>query len=738
MNFFQHIVRLPRFSRAVYGVVAAAQAERERWILALPLGLGVGIWLYFAWPQEPSRWCLLLTPGLLALLFVPGLRVWRLAVLSVLVLAAGFNASQLESWRQMTPMLENTRYASQITGRVVALDPAVTGVTLQLDQLEIPAWPMSQPPDTIRIKWRNEGLPWPAIGSRVTLAALLMPLSEPVAPDAFDFRLQGFFNGIGAQGVARGTLRVVEPPHDGKNSMLAIAELRAAIGERVMRVLSGDAAQIALALLNGAQSGISAPVLQDMRASGLFHILSISGLHLAIVAAFMFVGVRRILALSAYAALHWPLKKIAAVAAMLVLPLYTLLVGMPVPAVRSALMTGVVLLAVLVERRALSLRTVALAATVLLLAVPHALLGASFQLSFAAVTVMIAGYEALRRWRQPYIGGAAEQSRIVRLLLRLARFAGGLVFTSLLATLATAPFTLYQFQSANWYGLFANLLGIPLTSFVIMPSGFLAYALMPLSGEGWALQLMGWGIERLIALSGWVAGFPGATLRVAAWPLSGFFVMLMGGVWLCLWQRRWRLWGFLPLIIGLGWCLFTPRPDVYLAPGLSNWAMRLEHGQWLAQRAGEKNFAVKQWRQREGGAEFTDFDQQDHAPMRCDDAGCFYRTTRGDIALAWDAAAVAEECGRAAVIITPLWRVRCEATPVVDGAALKWRGAATIRLRSGAPPEIKYARRVWGARPWSPGWRDEPERFLINQTVTSPAAQRIPSEVKEQEGGEGE
>ncbi len=700
--------------------------ERERWGLWLPVLLGLGVWGYFACSVEPSLGWLGVAPVLLGLFW------WRrwLPLLILLVLALGFNAAQFAAWRAMTPMLQNARYVPELSGRLVAVDPAANGATLHLDQLSLPSLPPEQLPQQIRLKIREAAETLPTVGSRIALAAQLTPISEPAAPSAYDFRRQAFFNGIGAQGFVRGGVRVLAPPAADSGLLLWVEGLRAEIAARVAARLSGDTAQIAVALLNGAQSGISAGALQQMRASGLYHILSISGLHLAIVAAFVYVGTRRLLALSPLLALRWPIKKIAAGLALFALIPYTLLVGEPVPAVRSALMTGLVLLAVLVERRALSLRSVALAATLLLLVVPQAMLGASFQMSFAAVTVMVAGYEAVRRHRVPALGKAAVRGWVGNALHGIWRHGGGMLLTSLLASIATTPFTLYQFQQANGYGLFANLLGIPLTSFVIMPAGFLAYFLMPFGAEGWALQAMGWGIEQLLALAAFVGDWPGATLRIAAFPATAFALMLLGGLWLVIWQRRWRLLGLLPLALGILWACCSPRPDLYLAAEGKALAIRQTNGSWLVQRTGGESFTIKQWQQREGGADFMAADKvAETEAFRCDPLGCLYQQDGKRIALIQDTAALVEDCGAVDVIISPLWHIACPQTRVIDGAWLKLRGATTVTLHhDGTPPEITSTRSRWGARPWSPGWKNH----SVGETIIAPATQTIPPQIEEQ------
>lgn len=684
---------------------AAAQAERERWVLWLPVLIGIGVWVYFALPLEPGLGWLGLSPifALLALWWRQ--TAWRLPLLMVLLGVLGFNMAQLATMRTMTPLLQRQVYIPDLTGRVLAVEPAPNGVTLQLDQL-VSDTPLREGlPLQVRLKLRQPVTAAPAVGSTVTLGAMLMPLSEPVSPDAYDFRRQGFFNGIGAQGFARGAVRVIVPPPESAGLLLWIESLRGAIAARVAAQLQGDTAQIATALLNGAQSGISSETQQAMRASGLFHILSISGLHLAIVAAFLFVGLRRLLALSATLALHYPIKKIAAALALLILPFYTLLVGEPVPAVRSALMTSLVLLAVLVDRQAISLRSVALAATALLLVVPQALLGASFQLSFAAVTVMIAGYETIRRLRQPGLGRRGERPRWLQLFAAFVGHGGGIALTSLLAGVATAPLTLFQFQQANWYGIIANMAGIPLTSFIIMPAGFLAYFLMPIGLEAPALALMGWGIDRLIDLAAFVGAWPGATLAVSVFPTYAFALMLAGGLWLCIWQKRWRLLGIAPVALGIMLAMLAPRPDIMIAPEFANWAVRLDDESWLTRQGGEKNFVIKQWQQQAGAAEFANLaEAPETEQMRCDALGCRYQAKGQTVLFVQDAAALAEDCGTADLIITPLWQQPCQQGKTVDGARLKWRGATSVTLRPDAAPEIRSVRGRWGARPWSPGY----------------------------------
>lgn len=244
---------------------------------------------------------------------------------------------------------------------------------------------------------------------------------------------------------------------------------------------------------------------------------------------------------------------------------------------------------------------------------------------------------------------------------------------------------------------------------------------------------MGWGIERLLQISAWVALWPGATLTVAAFSTVGFLLMLFGGLWLSLWQRRWRWWGMFVLLVGALQIAYESRPSIFLAPQLANWVVRQDDGLWLAGRVGAKDFTVKQWEQRSGDALFQAWeDAADPETLRCDSLGCLYRQNGKNVAFAWDSAALAEDCGAVDLIITPLWRVDCPHTPVLSGAMLKWRGAADVTLPEVGQPVIRFARARWGGRPWSPGWKPQAAPS-VGQTVLPPAAPAIADEIETQQ-----
>jgi competence protein ComEC len=347
-----------------------------------------------------------------------------------------------------------------------------------------------------------------------------------------------------------------------------------AIAQRILTTLSGDTGTIAVALIAGDQYGISDTTMDDMRDSGLAHLLSISGLHILLVTTILFGGFRLLLAALERIALYWPIKKWAAGLALIGAGFYVLLAGAPVPTLRSFIMAGIFLLGIMFDRDAISMRTVAIAAVVVLLIGPEGLTGASLQMSFAAVIALIALYEVVTGGRQPnrdpsghrygYIarddpgqpGGVSAQRHPLRSTI----------------------------NRPSLYGVAANLVAVPLTSIWVMPCAVAAVFLMPFGLEALALVPMGWGIDGIMLIADTVAGWPGAAQPMPGMPLAGLITVVLGGLWFCLWRRRWRFLG-VPVML-LGCCTLLVRQPGH--PGFRGWhlmAIRDSGGGYLFHRS---------------------------------------------------------------------------------------------------------------------------------------------------------
>lgn len=702
-------------------------AERGRWFLWFPAGVAVGIVGYFSLDFEPSSFLLGLSPA-----FAFGLWLTRKAFaafvpcFALLAIALGFNAAQLETRMASAPMLDRMIGPAPIEGRLMVAESMPEGVRLTLKDPVISRLPSEATPNTVRVRMKGlELADTPPPGALIRLMAQVGPLSEPVAPNAYNFRRQGYFQLLGGTGWSRSKVETLDPkPYatPWESFLLLFERARRHVTLRVRQCLQGDAAAMTAALLNGSQSGISRDALQDMRMSGLSHLLSISGVHVSMMGLLVYFPLRALMALIPWVALNWPVRKIAAGGAIVGTVLYIFLVGPQAPTLRSALSTGLVMFAILVDRRAMSMRLVTLAAAAVMLIQPNGVLGPSFQMSFAAVLAMVAAFEkpfdkalarnALLTSSVPDASPLAEPLPFPRSLVErpwaktILRRSRDVILTSLIATAATTPFTIYHFQTFSFYGVVANMIAIPLTSFWIMPCVLLTYLTAPLGLDGLFISGAGLGVDGLITLARIVADWPFAQLHTPAMPSWGLLASVFGGLWICLWRRAWRWFGLVPILLGALYALVTPLPHLFVAPEAEQWAVRLADGRLAVANLDREAFTVTQWQQRLGNPETVDARAlpSTEQELRCDDAGCALRREGLTIALpAVDSAALVD-CALADVVVAPFTLRACEALHLLDGSAFRRHGAMALYLEDGKL-RIQTSRARRGLRPWSPGWK---------------------------------
>ncbi len=688
--------------------------ERERWILWIPVALLLGISLYFWLPDEPWPWS---GPVLAALLAVPALLPHRHAPVRVFwaagaLMFAGVSLAQFETWRADGPLLEGETGPRPVEGTIAAVDVRDRGVRIVLDDPAIPRLGGDETPKRVRISVRTHGGIDPVPGDRVRILAILGPPPPPTYPGGFDFAREAFFDGIGATGYAVGPLESVRT---GGNAMtltdrifVSIEALRAEATERILGALPDPANGVAAALLTGQRGAVDANVLETIRAAGLAHLLAISGLHLGLVAAILFFTARAALAAIEPVALRAPIKTWAAGFALAGAGFYLLISGMTVPTQRAFLMTAIVLLAVSVGRQAISLRLVALAAVVVMALSPHAVVGASFQLSFAAVVALVAVYEALRdrwpRWR-------VSQGPFGRLVL----YFGGVGITTLVASLATTPLVLIHFGRVATYGLLANLLAVPITAFWVMPWGLLALVLIPFGLESLALAPMGWGIDAVLAVAGTTTALPGSRLAVPAAPAWLALPFGLGLAWLCIWRRRWRLLGLLPVAACLAAIATVRPPDILITEDAGLVAVRLDDRRTAFSSLRRGRFVRETWLAVLGRPAAVAWPVSGETladdRLGCDSLGCLYRPDGMGgpvIAIENGVAALDDDCGVADLVISavPIRRTCPAAWGVIDRFDL-WRGGTHAIWIEDDGVTVSTVTSARGGRPWTPAAKDQ-------------------------------
>ncbi|MCF4164612.1 ComEC/Rec2 family competence protein [Zavarzinia compransoris] len=534
-----------------------------------------------------------------------------------------------------------------------------------------------------------------APGGRAAVSAILLPPPGPALPGAPDHGRTLWFEGIGAVGYAVKPPRALAPAPDGGG----LAIWRQRIAARVERAVGGAEGAVAAALLVGIRGAVPEEVEERWRAAGISHILSISGLHIGLAAGIVLFGLRFPMALVPALSLRLPAKKWAAAAALLAAGGYTLVAGMDVPALRSFVMTAVVLLAVMTDRLAITMRLVAIAAVAVLLLRPESLVSPGFGMSFASVTGLVAGYEVLRapfgRWRAA--GGPVS---------RLALVVAGILISSVIATIATAPFAIAHFGRLSVYGLLANLVAVPATAFAIMPLLVLGAIAMPFGLEALPFHLLGRVIGFVDGIAAAIADMPGAVLAIPAMGQGPLVCFVLGGLWLCLWRRPIRFVAA-PLFLALGfglWWAETASPPRLLIHEEGRAVAAFDGGRLVVLPPAGPGFVVDQWRERLGLREATVLARADV----CRNSECRMVIPPGP-GPAGEIAVVGKgwiPC--VAVVVLPRMRLRplnCRDMPAAFDRD-RLRGAGTIILSAdGIWTDVAAAR---GLRPWTPAWwRDE-------------------------------
>ena len=677
------------------------EAERDQLPLWLPVALGGGITAWLLLPGPREWWAALLAAaaiGLAALGAGRDGRLLRSIGIGALATALGLGLVWWRAERVAAPVLAAPTVA-RLSALVERVEPLAARGLVRLTLLPRPGATDTRGaavalPPRVRVNLQEEDAPAGlSAGATVTLRARLMPPPTAAVPGAYDYAQQAWFDGIGATG--RGFAPVAVTGGRGGG------ELRTALTRHITGALPGSAGGIAAALVTGDVGAIGQDDSDAMRRAGLAHLLSVSGLHItAVVAATMLVIVR-LLALSPWLALRIRLPMVAAVAGAGAAIGYTALTGWQVPTIRSCVAALLVLGALALGRQAVTLRLVATGAIAVMLVLPEALAGPSFQLSFAAITAIVALHE------HPGVAaffGPHEEGRV----RRLGRSLLSLLATGIVVELALMPIAAYHFHRAGLYGAVANIVAIPLTTFVVMPleAAALLFDLVGLGGPLW--RLTGQALAGLLALAHAVGAAPGAVAALPVMPTGAFALMVAGGLWIALWRTRWRRLGAVPLAIGAGWALATPGPDLLVTGDGRHMAVRLSDGSMalLRDRAGDYTQSMLA---ESGGVDGTLALLSERREARCSDDLCLvdlrgggrnWRVLATRSGYAVPVAELVAACRDADIVVSERWLPRgCNPRWLrLDKPVVAKTGGLAVTF--GASPQVRTVLDPADRHPW--------------------------------------
>lgn len=539
------------------------------------------------------------------------------------------------------------------------------------------------------------------VGAAVAVRARLEPVPRATHPGAYDPAFVAYFAGVGGYGFVTATPRSINlpplPPLT--RTLVAVEGWRTDITAQIVERLGPTTGPVAAALVTGQRTAIPEEVLRDFNASGLMHVLSISGLHMALVAGGLFWVFRALLAAIPPIALRWPVKKLAALLALAAATFYWVASGAEIATTRSYIMIIVVFGAILADRPAITMRNLVLAGVILIAIEPESVLTASFQMSFGATAALVAAYE---RGLFPRFSHH-DQALPIRAVARVAEALVAVGLVSVVCELAILPFVLHHFHRVTWFGLVGNVLAHAVIDFLVMPAALLTLILVPFGWGGWAIDILGFGVERMHDVARFVASFPGAVSTVRGFGTLPMLLAAGGVAWACLWRSPIALLGVVPYAAAFVlWSAEQP-PDLRISATGEMVAIRGDAGRFVLDATRFDAFVARRWLEADADTRQVDVAELSRG-RSCDPSGCTIRLRDGIlVALPRQTAAFVEDCARADVIVSRITApTNCERPRLVVGRDTIARAHGLAIYWNTGRPIVRNLAHACGTRPWCP------------------------------------
>lgn len=671
------------------------EQQRRHYFLWVPVCFAIGIAVYFAIWFEPSfdQLILLGIVNIISIFLCAKMSLTtKILVFVIATISIGFTYASIATYQMRAPVLEEFYYGP-IEGTLIMLDRSASNAPrAMLEDVYLPSIAAEKTPKRIRISLQGY-IPENTLiaGQRIAMTGVLSPPNAPVEPYGFDFRRMAWFMQLGAVGYSRNPVLPAQP--NNKNTFeTVIFGMRMAVSNYIQSNISGQRGAFASAILTGDRSQIDPVIIEKLRKSNLAHLLAISGLHMGLLAGFIFGLVRYGLALMPIISLRVHAKKIAAAIALFIGGGYLLLSGSNIATQRAFIMAAVMLFAVIIDRPAFSLRSIALAALIILIVKPYSLLEAGFQMSFAATTALIMTYSWLQRqafWQNLGISKFAFLRPVFIVMI-----------TSFIAGVATAPFSAFHFNQLSQYGLIANVLAVPVMGLFVMPSAIIAGILAPFGLANIAFYITDISIAYILWVATFFAELDGATYSIKSGPTAALAMISFGMVFFTLWIGRLRYLGLLVILFGIiAWTLHK-RPEILVAQDGRQIGILTQQGRAISRKTGN-GYTVNIWLENDGDPveQTTAFQREFFATQ---DNLIFAQISyqwRMVIYLGKDVNDVENECTEKTIMIAPNITINEPKCFLINDTYLERKGALSIRMENNMPI-ITGSKDIASNRPW--------------------------------------
>ncbi len=652
--------------------------EKYNLILWFPVCQCVGILTYFSLSFEPS--CtftisifLLLLPTLILIAIL--YRKYAILCIALIAVLIGFTASKLRTALVDAQILDKERYVKDIVATVKDINdrgsykqfllsitkpstiPESSSV-IPVPPFVIPA-PSSVIPaldtgiqkkkiwsragmtpdralDNIRISVRTKVEKGIKIGDQVKLSAKLFPPKIAPSEYAYDFARIAYYQKISATGFATSKIALYKKT-EARKFQEYIESFRQYIYENLQQNIKKPHADILSALLIGKKDGVDQKTMDAIRDSGIAHLFAISGLHLSFVAGLFFIVFRNLFAISETLTLKYNTKKISAFLTILPTTFYLLITGMQISAQRAYIMVILVLIATMIERKYRGLIAIAFAASVILSVEPEAILKPGFQMSFSAVLALVASYQI-------------NANKLFK--IKIMKYFVSIMISSVIASLATVPYTIYNFNYFSISGIITNLVAIPIVTLIIIPLGIIYVLLIPLGIEWIIAPFIEHPIDSILYITNAIASLQYLVIPIRTFPASSIIIITFGLLWLCLWERNWRFFGIFFIVLGICFSTAYKTPDILI--NADNVAAKESDNLLYSLTRKNRNFVVKTWAKQNGQNQILNHTKYSNPDKRlkCNDYGCIYNKGNNKLVLlAYKKEDILENCDKVDLII---------------------------------------------------------------------------------------
>ena len=652
LKYLKFSFNLKSFSPLLFATRDVAQAvprfvkswQNERLFYWLALAFGFGCLLYFQWPDEPRQ----LTSILLVVTFSVAYWLvndgaWRPVLLLALMASLGFVWSQIRTTDLDHVLLKRVMAETQLTGHVRTAEKRLRGSQFMVEVIDVKGLAQKHTPKHIRLYGKQADVAHLKPACHVVLQARLIPLSKALIPNGYDARFAAHFRQEGARGFIRQIEQVTCPDQPSFAARLQHWRLR--LAAHIEDKTSPEARGIAIALVTGLRGQIPPAHRESLRASGLAHMLAISGMHMVLMTGSVFGFFRLLAACFPRLNQFYDVRMACALMAVLAGFGYLLISGNNIATQRAFIMMSLVFLALMLGRHALTLRNVAIATFIVLALAPESVVLVSFQMSFAAVLALVAFYERFGRnyWAAPV---TVRLSRFAYWRRRTWLYFITLLLTSIIAGAATGYIGAYHFNMLPIHALQANLLAMPIFALVIMPMALLALVLSLFHLEDLAFALMSWGIEMVVAVSDYLSNQGEAVIYIAQSPPSALALFTIGLLSLCLLTQKWRLLGLVPLLISFWLLGRADLPDIVVYGYGQHVAARQTNGEYRVLSRSPNQYVVENWLKYFGMRP-----EPDNYTEKCVTGLCVMESAVGTIILIADKTRLTEACSRGQVVV---------------------------------------------------------------------------------------